>query len=63
MQEPQEDQTYEASESAESHSDLFDRERVRQALAAYAASVREDATRPAERSAQLTEDQRLAEFD
>lgn len=50
-------------ERAEPTRDLFDRERVREALAAFAATVREDASRPADQSSQLTEERQLARFD
>lgn len=63
MKEKQEQQALEASERAEPQSDLFDRDRVLEALAAYRAAVREDAARPAERTAELTEDKQLAQFD
>ncbi len=50
-------------ERAEPTTDLFDRDRVREALAAFAATVREDASRPVDRTSQLTEEQQLARFD
>ncbi len=63
MQEKQEKQASKARERAEPQIDMFDRDRVRNALAAFRATVREDADRPAERSAKPTEAQRMAQFD
>lgn len=63
QQEQQEQQSSKAGERAEPRSDLFDRDRVREALAAYAASVREDTAQPAEVLVELTEEQRLVHFD